>query len=279
MQHLMIAIWLAVETSLAGYSLLGRDCCRLAASPSSGAYTRMDGDDFVSRSLTAIGVRHEIGAPSVESCAARCSAMLRCDAFELADSGQCSLFNSNGLEIVAAGCGGERQCFQKWTDAAALSRPERSLQSVSACDDTNLALNVPAKASTGDATAAVDGNPNTRWESSFSDPQFLALDLRTVQELCEIFIQWEGAFASLYYVQMGTMPTGGTVVQWEEPGVEVMNDRSGWVRTTLPPRTSTRFLRVYCQTRGTPWGNSIWSLRLHGPRAPIPAPPPTSCKV
>src|ERR1700733_12023635 len=54
------------------------------------------------------------------------------------------------------------------------------------CNTTDAALNHPATASSLESSAypasnAVDGNTGTRWSSSFSDPQWLQVDLGTSQ--------------------------------------------------------------------------------------------------
>jgi len=64
------------------------------------------------------------------------------------------------------------------------------------CGTTNIALNRPATASTTEnagtpASAAVDGNAGTRWSSAFADPQWLQVDLGSVQPLCQVTLNWE----------------------------------------------------------------------------------------
>ncbi len=49
---------------------------------------------------------------------------------------------------------------------------------------------------------AVDGNQSTRWESDFSDPQFIIVDLATTYALNRIEIDWEAAYATQYQIQL-----------------------------------------------------------------------------
>jgi hypothetical protein len=48
---------------------------------------------------------------------------------------------------------------------------------------TNLAVKNPAFSSTGNANEAVDGNIGTRWESAFSDPQWIYVDLQSPTDI------------------------------------------------------------------------------------------------
>ena len=58
------------------------------------------------------------------------------------------------------------------------------MAAITAFGQDNLALNKAAIATSGNASAAVDGNTNgTRWESSFSDPQTWAKPRRSTPSL------------------------------------------------------------------------------------------------
>ncbi|WP_194911567.1 discoidin domain-containing protein [Catenulispora rubra] len=129
------------------------------------------------------------------------------------------------------------------------------------CGTTNLALNAPATASslenaTLPASAAVDGNTGTRWSSQFSDPQWLQVDLGSVQNICQVSIQWETASAKAYQIQ-------------------VSNDASTWTSiystTTGPGGTenltvsgSGRYIRMYGTARNTAYGYSVWEFQVFG---------------
>ena len=86
--------------------------------------------------------------------------------------------------------------------AAAAARPRAS-----SCSTTDAALNRPATASSLEnssfpASAAVDGNTSTRWSSSFSDPQWLQVDLGSSQTVCEVTLDWETAYATEFQIQV-----------------------------------------------------------------------------
>ncbi|WP_051726239.1 ricin-type beta-trefoil lectin domain protein [Streptacidiphilus jeojiense] len=63
----------------------------------------------------------------------------------------------------------------------------------SGCGTTNVALNKTATASSAEnvgtpAQDAVDGDTGTRWSSAFSDPQWLQVDLGSVQSICKVVL-------------------------------------------------------------------------------------------
>ncbi len=74
------------------------------------------------------------------------------------------------------------------------------------CGTTNLALNQPTTASslenaTFPAANATDGNTGTRWSSAFSDPQWLEVDLGSVQTICQVTLMWETAYGKAFQIQ------------------------------------------------------------------------------
>ena len=76
----------------------------------------------------------------------------------------------------------------------------------SSCGTTNLALNQPTTASSVQsasfpASAATDGNLGTRWSSALSDPQWLEVDLGSIQSICQVVLNWEAAYATAFQIQ------------------------------------------------------------------------------
>jgi len=77
----------------------------------------------------------------------------------------------------------------------------------STCGTANAAQGRPATASSVEnagtpATAAVDGNTGTRWSSQFADPQWLQVDLGSTQQVCQVVLTWEAAYATGYQIQV-----------------------------------------------------------------------------
>ncbi len=134
--------------------------------------------------------------------------------------------------------------------------------SASGCGTTNLALNHATTASslqnsTFPASNATDGSLSTRWSSAFSDPQWLEVDLGSVQTICQVALNWEAAYATAFQIQ-------------------VSNDNSTWTpifstttgtggTQTLNLSGSGRYIRMYGTARATPYGYSLFEFQVFGP--------------
>ncbi len=111
-------------------------------------------------------------------------------------------------------------------------------------------------ASSGDPSLAADGDPGTRWESAWSDPQWLAIDLHQVTPLHSLTIFWETAYAKVYDVLVSADGDTWTRFYGTTEGdgdVDVID---------FPAGTEGRHLRLDCHDRGTQWGDSIWEIEL-----------------
>jgi hypothetical protein len=126
---------------------------------------------------------------------------------------------------------------------------------------SNVALGKPASASSSESSSygasyAVDGNTNTRWASAFSDPQWLVVDLGRPHLISSIELVWEAAYARSYKIQLSME---GSV--WND----ISSAASSSGGTQIIPVTGVgRYVRVYCGTRSTAYGNSLWEFRVIG---------------
>src|SRR5258708_6124348 len=87
-----------------------------------------------------------------------------------------------------------------------------SQQAAHAAADANIAVGAEATASSvqgadTSASAAVDGDPTTRWSSAWSDPQWLQLDLGADASISGLSISWEAAFATAYHIEVSSDAT------------------------------------------------------------------------
>jgi len=125
----------------------------------------------------------------------------------------------------------------------------------------NIALNKPITTSSLEstsypATAANDGNLSTRWSSSFSDPQWLKIDLQNTYELTGARIVWEAAAAKSFKIQVSN-----DGVNWSD----VYSTTSGNGGTDDFSFTVTaRYIRMYSTARTTIYGNSIYEFEVWG---------------
>ena len=133
---------------------------------------------------------------------------------------------------------------------------------VNAATATNVALNKTTYATSvlgGNSKAnAVDGNVNSRWESNFSDPQYITVDLGAVYDISRVHIVWENAKAKNYLVL-----ASNDTLSWPDTLKTVVNNDqndNNWTGLTA----SRRFVRIYGTERTTPYGYSIFELEVYG---------------
>jgi hypothetical protein len=141
------------------------------------------------------------------------------------------------------------------------------------CGTANAALNRPATASSTEsagtpASAAVDGDTGTRWSSAFSDPQWIQVDLGSAQQVCQVGLNWEAAYAKAFQVQVSA--DAGT---W----TDVYSTTTGTGgNQTLAVSGSGRYVRVLMTARSTAYGDSLWEFVVHTGGGVPPTTPNTS---
>src|SRR5260370_250742 len=119
---------------------------------------------------------------------------------------------------------------------------------------TLLSQGKPATASSTEnatfpAANAVDGNPNTRWSSAFSDPQWLQVDLGSSQSICQVTLNWETAYGKAFQIQTSPDGTNWTSIFSTTTG-------TGGIQTLNVSGTG-RYVRMYGTVRGTPDSYSL----------------------
>ena len=102
---------------------------------------------------------------------------------------------------------------------------------------------------------AVDGDYGTRWSSKFSDPQYIIIDLGSVQKFNTIRIVWETAYGKDYVI-------------------EVSDDDSNWNQIVKQTSgngniekwsvdASARYIKLTGTKRGTQYGYSIYEFEVY----------------
>ncbi|MFI6822780.1 discoidin domain-containing protein [Micromonospora sp. NPDC050187] len=128
------------------------------------------------------------------------------------------------------------------------------------CGATNAAQGRPATASSVEnagvpASAAVDGDPGTRWSSAAADPQWLRVDLGGTRTICRVVLTWEAAYARAFQIQ--TSDDGST---W----TTVWSTTAGTGGTqTLSVSGTGRYVRMYGTARATGYGYSLWEFQVN----------------
>ncbi|MFC7761359.1 discoidin domain-containing protein [Catellatospora bangladeshensis] len=114
------------------------------------------------------------------------------------------------------------------------------------------------------ASAAVDGDPGTRWSSTFSDPQWIRVDLGATAAIDQVRLVWETAYATAFQIQVS--PDGNT---W----TSIYSTTTGTGGTqTLAVSGSGRYVRMYGTTRAIGYGYSLWEFQVFGVIGGQPSP-------
>ncbi|CDG84341.1 discoidin domain-containing protein [Janthinobacterium agaricidamnosum] len=119
---------------------------------------------------------------------------------------------------------------------------------------------------------AVDGSLGSRWESAHGkDPQWVYVDLGAHASITRVVVNWEGAFASQYQIEVSD-----DEIHWN-PVWSTTNNNSTLNDIALPAGTAGRFVRLLGTKRNTAYGYSIYEFSVYGTGAsggPATAPAP-----
>jgi hypothetical protein len=107
------------------------------------------------------------------------------------------------------------------------------------------------------ARNAVDGRPDTRWSSSFNEPEWIRVDLGRTETITRVLLSWEAAFATAYDIQVSDDDKSWKTI------VSVTNGDGGIDDHTVS--AAGRYVRMLGKKRATPYGQSLWELEIYGP--------------
>lgn len=106
------------------------------------------------------------------------------------------------------------------------------------------------------ASAASDGDPETRWSSPAADGAWWQAELPAPVRLGRVVLHWQDAYASRYRVQVSsdgrTWRTAATV-----------REGGGGRESVRMDAEDTRFVRVVGDERATKYGISLWSAEAY----------------
>ena len=109
------------------------------------------------------------------------------------------------------------------------------------------------------ASAAVDGDPRTRWSSPAEDGVWLQLKLAAPARVGRLDLDWQDAYPSRYRVQVS-----GDGRNWRTAAT--VSDSRGGHETVRMDAADTRFIRIQSVKRATRFGCSLWSVRAYAVR-------------
>ncbi|GAA3801145.1 lectin [Sphaerisporangium flaviroseum] len=107
------------------------------------------------------------------------------------------------------------------------------------------------------AANAVDGNTTTRWSSTFTDPQWISVDLGANRSITRVKLTWEAAYGRAYRIETSTNGTTWT------PAYTTTTSDGGTDDLTITP-TTARHVRMYGTQRATGYGYSLWEMEVYG---------------
>jgi hypothetical protein len=106
------------------------------------------------------------------------------------------------------------------------------------------------------ASYVTDGKGITRWSSSFSEPQWIKVDLGVTQSIERVDIDWESAYARSFEIQVSTNGSTWNTVYHTDSGI------GGHQVIKFAP-VNARWVRMYGITRATTFGFSIFEFRIY----------------
>lgn len=112
------------------------------------------------------------------------------------------------------------------------------------------------------ADKVVDGNKslsNSRWESAWSDNQWLMVDLEKNYDLSEVKLTWEVAAAKAYTVEVSTDKTNWSTIATVTDGAQ-----SAVLDIKPQTQTTARYIRMNATQRATAYGYSLYELEAYG---------------
>ena len=127
---------------------------------------------------------------------------------------------------------------------------------------TNIALGKAATASSFDpyngnftAGQAFDGNNSTRWASSWTDNEWIQVDLGSQRAFTKVQLVWEGGFGKGYRIEQSN---DGTT--WSP--ISTVTNGDGNV-DTLDVNGNARYVRMQGVARGTGYGYSLFEFGVY----------------
>ena len=122
-----------------------------------------------------------------------------------------------------------------------------------------ISKNCPVYASSAkqDGSYAVDGDETTRWESDFTDNEWIYVDLGKECQITGLRLLWEGAYAKEYSIEVSNDEMNWKLLQ------DVKDSNGG--EDTFDLEAEARYVRISCHKRAMEqYGNSLFELQVFG---------------
>jgi len=124
----------------------------------------------------------------------------------------------------------------------------------------NIALDKPCWASSADSgdrscNKAFDGDFTTRWSSTYTDQNWIYVDLEKIVNIQRVVIYWEVAYAKGFQIQTSNDNSTWATVYENDSG-------NGGTTTVGLNGVGVRYVKMYAYVRATEFGYSIWELQI-----------------
>lgn len=144
----------------------------------------------------------------------------------------------------------------------------------------NLSLGKPAKASSGKASLAFDGDANTRWASNWENDEYISVDLGEVYTISEINLLWEAAYAVKYKIQISNdgknwanayNKNTSNYVNITDSVMDIFNKNTsgGSESISFLKPINTRYIKMQGVQPISEYGYSIYEFEVHGEKLKI----------
>jgi beta-glucosidase len=104
-----------------------------------------------------------------------------------------------------------------------------------------------------DVANAFDEDPSTRWESTWTDPQWLEVDLQQSTTFTHVQIAWETAYSSDFELQVSDDNSTWKTIYTDING-------QGGIQQIRFPKVTARYVRLYMNKRASKFGDSIFDF-------------------
>jgi type 1 glutamine amidotransferase len=111
---------------------------------------------------------------------------------------------------------------------------------------------------TADPSLVVDGDAVSRWSSNYVDDAWIYLDLSQSYSLDRVRLQWDGAFAAQYELQVSNDARGWTTV--------ARRDGKGGTEDIRFSPSQGRYVRMLANKRATRYGYSLYEFEVYAAR-------------
>lgn len=127
----------------------------------------------------------------------------------------------------------------------------------------NLALNKHVTASSYENAGTLpqginDGKMDTRWGSAHRDNEWIEIDLGDCYLLEKVRMVWEAAYATSYDLMLSDDGSEYAVIY------SATNAMGGTQTINLPAQSHGRYIQLFCKTRSTGYGSSLYELEVYG---------------